>query len=138
MTGEPGFLLISRPLPATPMSLCNSTTVMMLVLAALATWNYPWGLVLDGGIVACWVLIKRKRPVAGRAAAAAKAAPGQAGTGDDAIKLLAAAMLADRVDASGSAAAASLGLPPDASRAKRVARAGALADDLAYRQRLLD
>ena len=120
------------------MSLCNSTTILLLVLVALASWNYPWGLVLDGGIVACWILVKRKKQPGGRAPV--KAAPGQASTADDAIKLVAMAMLSDRVNASGSAAATSLGLSPapQAKKATRASAGGISADDLAARQRLLE
>jgi len=120
------------------MSLCNSTTIILLLLVALASWNYPWGIVLDGGIVVCWILIKRKKPVNGHAAA--KVAPGQSSTTDDTIKLVAMAMLSDRVNASGNAAATSLGLSP-APQAKKTTKAsvgGMSADDLVARQRLLD
>ncbi len=119
------------------MSLCNSTTVILLVMAGLASWNYPWGVVLDGAIVVVWVLAKRKRNPT--AQAAARATQGQASSGDDAIKLLAMSMLSDRVNASGNAAATSLGLPPAPVKKASRARSGGLSpDDYAARQRLLD
>ncbi len=92
------------------MSLLNGKTIMLLVLAGIASWNFPWGVVADVGIIAVYVLVKRKRAPAG--AKAAKVAPGQVASGDDSIKLLAMAMLSDRVNATGNAAATSLGLPP--------------------------
>jgi len=120
------------------MSLCNSTTIILLLLVALASWNYPWGIVLDGGIVVCWILVKRKKHLNGQAPV--KAAPGQASTGDDAIKLMALAMLSDRVNASGNDAAISLGLSPapQAKKATRASAGGMSGDDLAARQRLLE
>ena len=98
------------------MSLLNTKTIMLLVLAAVASWNFPWGVVVDVGIVAAWILVKRKK--APGAAAAAKVAPGQVSSGDDSIKLLAMAMLSDQVNASGTAAATSLGLPPAPAQRK--------------------
>ncbi|NMC07683.1 MAG: hypothetical protein GYA24_20890 [Candidatus Lokiarchaeota archaeon] len=92
------------------MSLINGKIIMLLMLVAIASWYFPWGVVLDAGIVIVYVLVKRKR-VPG-AATAAKAAPGQASTTDESVKLLAMAMLSDKVSASGNAAATSLGLPP--------------------------
>ena len=32
------------------MSLLNSKTIMLLVLVAVASWNFPWGVVTDVGI----------------------------------------------------------------------------------------
>ncbi len=92
------------------MSLLNTKIIMLLVLAAVASWNFPWGVVADVGIIAVYILVKRKK--APGAAAAAKVAPGKVAPGDDSIKLLAMAMLSDRVNATGNAAATSLGLPP--------------------------
>lgn len=92
------------------MSLINGKTILLLLLVAIASWNFPWGVVLDGGIVVVYVLVKRKRVLG--VATAARAAQGHATAGDDPIKLLAMAMLSDRVNASGTAAATSLGLPP--------------------------
>jgi hypothetical protein len=34
---------------------------MFVVLLAIATWNCPWGIVLDVGIVAVWILVIRKK-----------------------------------------------------------------------------
>ncbi len=44
------------------MSLLNIKTIMLLVLAAVASWNFPWGVVADVGIIAVYVLVKRNRP----------------------------------------------------------------------------
>ncbi len=119
------------------MSLLNTKTIMLLVLAGVAAWNFPWGVVVDVGIVAVFILVKRKKAPAG--AKAAKVAPGQATTGDDSIKLLAMAMLSDRVNASGNAAAASLGLPP-APATRKAARSTSTMDaaDRAAKLRLLE
>jgi hypothetical protein len=119
------------------MSLINSKTIMLLVLAGVATWNFPWGVVLDAAIVAVWVLVKRKK-VPG-VAASAKVAPGQVSAGDESIKLLAMAMLSDRVNASGTAAATSLGLPPSPAPRKVMKAASSMdATDRAAKLRLLE
>jgi hypothetical protein len=119
------------------MSLLNSKTIMLLVLVAVASWNFPWGVVADVGLVAAWILVKRKRAPAG--AKAAKVASGQAAAGDDSIKLLAMAMLSDRVNATGNAAAASLGLPP-APATRKAGRQAPAADaaDRAAKLRLFE
>jgi hypothetical protein len=92
------------------MSFLNSKTIMLLVLVAVASWDFPWGIVVDVGIVVVWILVKRKKAQA--VASVAKAATGQVATSDDSIKMLDMAILSDRVNASGNAAATSLGLPP--------------------------
>jgi hypothetical protein len=119
------------------MSLLNSKTIMLLVLAAVASWNFPWGVVVDVGIITAYILVKRKK--APGAAAAAKVATGQVSTGDDSIKLLAMAMLSDRVNASGNAAATSLGLPP-APATRKAGRPASTIDaaDRAAKLRLLE
>ncbi len=119
------------------MSLLNGKTIMLLVLAGIASWNFPWGVVADAGIITAYVLVKRKR-VPG-AAAAAKVAPGHVASGDDSIKLLAMAMLSDRVNASGNAAATSLGLPP-APATRKAGRPAPTIDaaDRAVKMRLLE
>jgi hypothetical protein len=119
------------------MSLLNSKTIMLLVLAGVAAWNFPWGVVVDVGIVTAYILVKRKK--APGAAAAAKVAPGQVASGDDSIKLLAMAMLSDRVNASGNAAATSLGLPP-APATRKAGRSTSTIDaaDRAAKLRLLE
>ena len=119
------------------MSLLNTKTVMLLVLVAIASWNFPWGVVVDVGIIAAYILVKRKKAPAG--AKAAKVAPGQVATGDDSIKLLALAMLSDRVNASGNAAATSLGLPP-APAPRKAGRTASMMDaaDRAAKLRLFE
>jgi hypothetical protein len=109
----------------------------ILILAAVASWNFPWGVVVDVGIITAYILVKRKKVPAG--AKAVKAAPGQTTAGDDSIKLLAMAMLSDRVNASGNAAATSLGLPP-APAPRKAGRSTSTMDaaDRAERLRLLE
>ncbi len=119
------------------MSLLNGKTILLLVLAAVASWNFPWGVVADVGLISVYVLVKRKKAPAG--AKSAKVAPGQVASGDDSIKLLAMAMLSDRVNATGNAAADSLGLSP-APLARRAARQAPSIDaaDRAAKLRLLE
>jgi hypothetical protein len=123
------------------MSLLNPKCIGALLLLGIATWNFPWGIALDAGIVAVWFLIKRKRVPA--ATKGAKVAPGQAsigGGGDEMARLLAMAMLSDKITATGDAAAASLGLPPSTARKPPARKAAApkMATDFATKQRFLD
>ena len=119
------------------MSLLNGKTILLLVLAAVASWNFPWGVVVDVGLVTLYVLVKRKKAPAG--AKVAKVTPGHVASGDDSIKLLAMAMLSDRVNASGNAAAMSLGLPPaPATRKTRRPAPSIDAADRAAKLRLLE
>ena len=51
------------------MSLLNSKTIMLLVLVAVASWNFPWGVALDVGIVVVYTFVKcKKAPGAAKAA----------------------------------------------------------------------
>jgi hypothetical protein len=129
------FPYILSTLPVS-MSLLNSKTIMLLALVAISSWNFPWGVALDVGLVSVYVIVKRKK--APGAAAHVKVSPGQVTTGDESIKLLAMAMLSDRVDASGTAATTSLGLPPVPSKRAALPRNRTPVDERAARLRLLE
>ncbi|HME53408.1 MAG TPA: hypothetical protein VKM55_14385 [Candidatus Lokiarchaeia archaeon] len=119
------------------MSLLNAKCILLAILVGVAGWDFPWGIVVDGGILAAWIALKRKRvPGSMQGQRAGIAAPTQS---NDAFNALAAVMLSDKVAGATDAAAKELGIHP--SKARQPARTSGISPkdaDIAYKIKLLD
>nr|MDO8112059.1 hypothetical protein [Candidatus Sigynarchaeota archaeon] len=91
------------------MGLFNFKCIAMMSLCIVGTWNFPFGALLAGGIVAAWLALKRKKGLA--IGKAPKQATPQGGGNDDMFKMLIMSMLADKVAATGDEVASQLGVP---------------------------
>jgi len=119
------------------MSLLNMKCILFVALIGVAGWNFPWGLVVDAGLLVTWAMVKRKRvPGAARGSPIAAVAPNPS---NDAFNAIAMAMLSDKVGAATDAATTELGIQPSKARSPASIARGALKDtDVAYKMKLLD
>jgi len=119
------------------MSLLNMKCILLVALIGVAGWNFPFGLVVDAGLLITWAMVKRKRvPGAARGSPIAAVAPNPS---NDAFNAIAMAMLSDKVGAATDAAASELGVSPlKARQPARINKAPSRDADMAYKMKLLD
>nr|MDO8113570.1 hypothetical protein [Candidatus Sigynarchaeota archaeon] len=97
------------------MGLLNIKCIGILVLCVMGTWTFPFGAMLAAGLIAAWLMLKRRKGLA--IGKTPKPAAPQGGGNDDAFKLLVMSMLADKVAAGGDAVASQLGVPVTTAKA---------------------
>jgi len=119
------------------MSLLNMKCILLVALVGVAGWNFPWGLVVDAGLLVTWAMVKRKRvPGVARGAPIAGVAPNPT---NDALNAITMAMFSDKIGAATDAATTELGIQPSKTRPPtRDNKISPQDADIAYKMKLLD
>ena len=119
------------------MSLLNTKCILLVALIGVAGWNFPWGIVLDVGILVVWASVKRKRvPSAMQGPKAGMTPQAQS---NDSFNALAMTMFSDKVAGATIDAANELGIQPSKVRSPARPSLATPADaDMAYKMKLLD
>lgn len=119
------------------MSLLNMKCILLVALIGVAGWNFPWGLVVDAGLLVIWAMVKRKRvPGVARGSPIAAVAPNPA---NDALSAITMAMFSDKVGAATDAATTELGIQPSKTRLPTRGNKISPQDaDIVYKMKLLD